>query len=253
MTEPSTGSRPDAPRELFPSIVDEMRVLIVAGVMYGAVVAGLGSRLAMLVLRVTSPDSVIGVQSDDDFTIGTFTIGGTYNLLLLGAVVGMVGAGAYRLVRPWLIGPTWFRRLTTGLASGAVVGSMLVHADGIDFRVLKPTWFAIGLFVLLPGVFGTFIGPVVDRVASDDSWTRRGRLRWALPVVSLLAFPPSIAIVPFVAAAATALLACREIDGVQRMRTSIPYGLAVRSLWLGIAVLGLVALIGDIVDVSRVV
>jgi hypothetical protein len=253
MTEPSTGSRHDAPRELFPSIVDEMRVLIVAGVIYGAVVAGLGSRVAMLLLRITSPDSVNGVQSDDGFTIGTFTIGGTYNLLVIGALAGILGAGAYRLVRPWLIGPMWFRRLTTGLASGAVVGSMLVHADGVDFRVLEPTWFAIGLFVILPGLFGTFIGPVVDRVASDDSWTRHGRRRWALPVVSLLMFPPSIVIVPFVAVLATALLACREIDGVERVRASIPYGLAVRALWLGVALLGLVALLGDIVDVARAV
>jgi hypothetical protein len=253
MTQQSTAQPPGESGDLFPSIADEIRVLIVAGVAYGAVVAGLGSRLAMLLLRVTSPDSVNGVQSDDDFTIGTFTIGGTYNLLLLGAVVGMVGAGAYRLVRPWLIGPTWFRRVTTGLAAGAVVGSMLVHADGIDFRVLKPTWFAIGLFVLLPGVFGTFIGPIVDRVASDDSWTRHGHRRWALPVVSLLMFPPSIVIVPFAAVLATALLACREVDGVERVRASLPYGLAVRALWLGVALLGLVALLGDIVDVSRAV
>jgi hypothetical protein len=253
MRRQSTGPQPDASRELFPSIVEEIRVLIVAGVLYGAVVAGLGSRLAMLLLRITSPDSINGRQSDDDFTIGTFTIGGTYNLLVLGALVGMLGAGTYRLVRPWLIGPLWFRRLTTGLAAGVVAGSMLVHADGIDFRLLKPTWLAIGLFVILPGVFGTFIGPVVDRVASSSSWTRRGRFRWVLPLASLLAFPPSIVIVPFAAALATALLACREIDGVDRVRSTVTYALVVRALWLGIAVLGLVALIGDIVDISNVV
>ena len=87
-----------------------MRVIVVAGIPYGVVVAGIGSRLAMLLLRVTSPDRVIGAQSDDDFTIGRFTIAGTYNLLLLGAVVGIIGAAAYRLVAPRLIGPTWFRR-----------------------------------------------------------------------------------------------------------------------------------------------
>lgn len=240
-------------RELLAAILEELRVLIVAGAAYGVVVAGFGSRLAMFLLRVTSPGAVVGIQSDDDFTIGRVTIGGTYNLLMLGAMVGVVGAGAYHLVRSWLIGPMWFRRLTTGLASGAVVGSILVHADGIDFRFLKPTWFAIGLFVALPAVFGTFIGPVVDRVARADSWTRSGRWLWGLPIGLLLAFPLTIMIVPFAALAITVFVTFRQIDGLQRLRASLPYGLVVRSAWLGIAGLGLVALVNDIVDISRLV
>ena len=39
----------------------------------------------MLVLRITSPDSVHGIESDDGFTIGQVTLGGTYNLMQLGA------------------------------------------------------------------------------------------------------------------------------------------------------------------------
>ena len=54
----------------------------------------------MLLLRLTSPDRVNGIRSDDDFVIGRFTLSGTYNLLMLGAAVGIVGAGVYRLVRP---------------------------------------------------------------------------------------------------------------------------------------------------------
>ncbi len=227
-----------------------MRVLVVGGVPFGVLVAGVGSRLAMMLLRFTSPDRVIGISSDDDFTIGKFSIGGTYNLLLLGAAVGFLGAAMYRLVRRWLIGPMWFRRLTTGLASAAVVGSGLVHADGIDFILLKPTWLAIGLFVALPGVFGAFIGPVVDRVASPDSWTARGRRRWVLPVLSIALFPLTMMIIPFAAVIATALIVLRQSDIVQRLRTSTPYGLVVRGLWLGIAVLGLIALIEDITEIA---
>ncbi len=245
---PAPGSR-----VLRDAVADEVRVLLVAGVASGAVIAGLGSRLAMLLLRFTSPSWVIGMRSDDDFVIGEFTIGGSYALLGLGAVTGVLGVGVYRLVRPWLIGPMWFRRVTTGLAAGAVVGSMLVHADGIDFRVLKPTWLAISLFVALPAVFGTFIGPVVDRVAGDESWTRGGRRRWLLPLVSVLAFPPVLLLIPFAAVAVTALHTLRWVDGVQRVRTSLPYGLAMRALWFGVAVLGLLALIEDIVNVRRVV
>ncbi len=125
-------------------VVDELLLLVLAGIPTGALVAGLGSRLAMLILRLTSHPRVNGIQSDDDFTIGRFTLGGTYNLMVIGAAAGIIGAAAYQWVRPWLIGPRWFRYLTVGLASGAVVGSMLVHADGIDFRALTPTWLAIG-------------------------------------------------------------------------------------------------------------
>ena len=161
-----------------------MRVLIVAGIPAGVLMVGVGSRVAMLLLRLTSPDHVQGIQSDDDFTIGQVTFSGTVNLLMLGAAIGVIGACAYRAVAPWLIGPLWFRRLTTGLAAGAVGGSMLVHADGIDFTVLKPTWFAIGLFVALPAVFGTFIGSFVDAAARPDSWTARpGRRRWLVPLL----------------------------------------------------------------------
>ena len=131
-----------------------MRVIIVAGVAGGVVLVGLGSRLAMLLLRVTSPDHVRGIESDDGFTIGELTLAGTYNLLNLGAAVGILGAFVYRRVAPWLIGPRWFRRVTTGSAAGAVGGSMLIHADGIHFTLLGPLWLAIALFIALPAVFG---------------------------------------------------------------------------------------------------
>jgi hypothetical protein len=122
-------------------------------------------------------------------TIGEFTLSGTYNLLLLGAAVGLIGAALYRLVAPWLIGPTWFRRVTVGLACAAVVGAILVHDDGIDFHLLEPTWLAIGLFVAVPGLFGLLIGArggsgVARRrtlARRQVARTTRGRSRGRLP------------------------------------------------------------------------
>src|SRR5829696_4411584 len=144
-------------------LVEGLRVLTVAGIPTGVLVAGVGSRLAMLLLRLTSDESVNGLESDDGFTIGEVTLSGTYNLLMLGATVGVIGAGAYRMVRPWLIGPNWLRRVTVALGAGAVVGSMLIHADGVDFRALTPTWLAIGLFVALPATFALAVAVAVDR------------------------------------------------------------------------------------------
>jgi hypothetical protein len=239
-----TETAPSA-SELKERLIEGMRVLIVGGIPTGVLVAGVGSRLAMLLLRVTSPDRVVGVISDDGFSIGQFTLGGTYNLLMLGAVVGIIGAGVYQMVAHWLIGPTWFRRLTTGLASAVVVGSMLVHADGIDFTLLKPTWLAIGLFVALPALFGIVIGAAVDAVRRPGSWTAQGRRRWLLPLIAVACFPLTL---PFLFIALVVLGFWLLASGTKLLewRKSWVYALVVRSIWLFIAVAGLVALVKDI-------
>lgn len=226
-------------------VIDQMRVLIVAGIATGVLVVGLGSRLAMLLLRLTSPDQVHGVTSDDGFIIGRVTLGGTYNLVQLGAVVGLIGAGAYRLVAPWLIGPMWFRRLTTGAASAAVVGSMLLHSDGVDFTLLKPTWLAIGVFVALPGVFGIVIGVAVDRCGRPDSWTATAHRRWAVPILLMICVPATVLVVPFLAVAVTACVMAQQSARLSTIRVSTAYGMGVRFVWLSIATVGLIAVVRD--------
>jgi hypothetical protein len=233
--------------------LEGMRVLVVGGITAGVILIGLGSRLAMLLLRVTSSDSVHGVESDDGFIIGQVTLAGTYNLLLLGAAVGIIGAAAYLLVAPWLIGPKWFRHLTTGLAAAAVVGSMLVHADGIDFRVLKPTWLAIGVFVALPGLFGGLVGVIVDAVRRPESWTARGRWRVVLPIVLVACFPLSIFVVIIAGAVFGAWVLVRDLGAIRNVRTSAPYALVIRGAWLAVAIVGLVAIINDTQEIAEVV
>jgi hypothetical protein len=234
-------------------VLDELFVLVLAGIPTGVVVAGVGSRLAMLVLRLTSDSSVIGMRSDDDFTIGRFTLGGTYNLLVIGAMVGILGAAAYKWVRPWLLGPRWFRHATVGLASGAVVGPMLIHADGIDFRALTPTWLAIAMFVALPVMFGLSIAWTVDRVDRADSFARRGRARWYLAATCVLLFPPTLLLLTFSAGALVVWVSLREArSGSSLIRASPALKLCMRGIWLGIAVVGLVALVNDIREIAAV-
>lgn len=244
---PATDAvRPSAFRVWRDCVLERMRVLIVAGVTTGVLVAGIVNRLAMLLLRVTSPERVNGLQSDDDFTIGEFTLAGTYNLMVLGAVVGLIGFAVYRLVRPWLIGPHWFRRLTIGVAAGVVGGSMLVHADGIDFTVLKPKWLAIGLFVALPALFAVTMGAMVDSVERPDSWTARGHWRWLLPVVVLAIVPFTIVFLAFalVPIGIWALGGQADLPAEIRKVRWLPN--VVRAAWLSIALLGLAALINDV-------
>ena len=247
-TVPTTVSVASARSSTFNALLadvgERLRVIIVAGIPLGVLVGGVVGRLAMGILRVTSPDHVVGVTSDDGFEIGQVTLAGTYSLVGIGAAAGLIGVAAYRAVAPWLIGPSWFRGLTTAAGSGAVVGSMLLHADGVDFTLLGPTWLAIGLFVALPALFGAVVGPVVDRVAGPGSWTRRPWLVWLLPVALVACFPPIVVLVVVAAAilAVWSLLReeAREAGGRR------PVALLVRGAWLAVAVLGLVSLVGDI-------
>jgi hypothetical protein len=225
--------------------LEGLRVLVVGGISAGVILIGVGSRLAMLLLRVTSPDRVRGVKSDDGFIIGQVTLAGTYNLLLLGASFGIIGAAVYLLVAPWLIGPNWFRRLTTGLAAAVVGGSMLVHADGIDFTVLKPAWLAIGAFIVLPGLFGGLVGAFVDAVKRPNSWTAQGRWQFLLPVILVGCFPLAVLVVLLAAAILGAWILVSNLDSIRSVRRSAPYALAVRAAWLVVAIVGLVAIVND--------
>ena len=68
MTRPSPMLREDAR-----AVAWWVLVGVAAGAIAGLLVGGIGGRLAMLLLRLTSPDSVIGMRSDDNFEIGVLT------------------------------------------------------------------------------------------------------------------------------------------------------------------------------------
>ncbi len=236
-------------RPFYADVLETLRVVVVGGIPVGILVVGVGSRLAMLALRLTSPDRVRGIESDDGFEIGRFTLSGSYNLVLIGGAIGIIGAVAYQAVAPWLLGPTWFRRLTVAAAAGVVVGSMLVEPGGVDFTFLKPTWFAVALFVALPFVFGLLIGPCVESVRRPESWTAKGRRAWLVPLVCIATVPLVAAFPMIVVAAGTVMWqALRRSGAIEYLRRAVLVGLVVRAAWLGVVGLGLAALLGDIGD-----
>lgn len=59
-----------------------------AGGAGGALVGGVGGRLAMFLLRLTSDSAVRGLESDDGFVIGRFDLVSTLSLLVLTTVLG---------------------------------------------------------------------------------------------------------------------------------------------------------------------
>jgi len=187
------------------------------------------------------------VTSDDGFVIGRTTLSGTYNLVVVGAAVGLIGAVAYLVVAPWLIGPGWFRRFTVGVTAGALGGSSLLHADGVDFTATGPLWFAVALFVVLPLATGVALALVTDAVAASGSRTARGRTRWALPVLLLVLVPEALVVLGPLALVVAVLLVLRRLL-LARIRSSRLATLGVRSAFLAVPVLSFVALGQDLAE-----
>ena len=148
----------------------------------------------MGVLRVTSPDTVRGRISDDGFEIGQVSTGhgvpaGDHDDGL-GAVVGVVYIAVRRAV------PGRWGRWGWIVVGTTVGGSLLLHADGVDFNLLEPTWLAVTLFILIPAGGAALMAFWVERW---DRWwliDRRRTIIAALPTVVLipLIFPVLFAV-----------------------------------------------------------
>ena len=122
----------------------------------------------------------------------------------------------------------------------------MVHADGVDFTLLKPTWLAIALFVALPAVFGALIGDVRTFYERSDSWVNAGPRRWLLPIVAVVCFPLTIFFVLLITLALFVLLPVRSSLRLRRLRAIAAFRFAARTVWCVIAGAGLASLIGDV-------
>jgi len=152
------------------------------GAVSGLVVGGIGGRLFMFVLAQLNPDAT-GARSDDGFEMGRFTASGTTNLLLVTTIIGVVGGLAFLALRGLRFGPTWFRVLSMPVGGTVVVGSTLVHSDGVDFTLLEPAWLAVTMTLAVPFLYTLLLAWLVDRRLGDEA----GMWRAMPPVVPLLA------------------------------------------------------------------
>ena len=212
-----------------------------AGALAGAVVGGVGGRLAMLLLRLTSDDLVIGIPSDDGFEIGVVS---AQTLILvatttaMGAVNGVLYAGLRDVIPTALRLPLWT------LVGAAVIGSAVVHEDGVDFTVLQPPALAVILFVALPATASAVVVLVVDRWSAVEPWSDR-RLTALLVAACVGA---TVALVFSALVAAGALVVRRAgLAGLARRvgRIAVPAGIAAATL---LAALELVRESARIVD-----
>jgi hypothetical protein len=226
---------------------DRLRVSVLGGGLLGLAIGGVGGRLAMGLLRLTSPDSARGVETDDGFVIGQVTLNGVLTLCVLTTIAGIVGAFVYRLVAPSLIGPPGLRYLTCALGAGLVVGAILVHPDGVDFTLLEPAALAIAFFVAIPAAFGAAIGPLLERWDRRDAWVNRGWQKWLLPL-AVLAFA-FLAIPLVLVAAAVVIIWAALAPVVTTLRSSRFVRNLLRAAWAGIALWGGIVLVQDVAEI----
>jgi hypothetical protein len=152
-----------------------------AGAIAGFLVGGVGGRLAMLLLRLTSPDFVIGSLSDDGFEIGvvsTRTFQLLFGMAMLGAINGVLYAALRRSIPRRLRLPLWT------LFAATFGGATVVHEDGVDFTLLEPAALGVALFVALPAAAAALVVALVERWARAEPWAD-GRLSIGLCVAAV--------------------------------------------------------------------
>jgi hypothetical protein len=214
-----------------------------AGGFAGFLIGGVGGRLAMFILRLTSDDFVRGAESDDGFTIGRFSLA-TVFLLLITTALGSVAAVIYMSVRPAL--PARWRRAMWATLCGAIGGATIVHSDGVDFNLLEPTALAIAMFVAIPAGGGWLMAYFIDRW---QPWWAKNKRRTALASVAVVPVAlAGVGIVPGVVIVAIAVVAVLAQVGALRI---IATHVAVRgAVCLGLGALTVLALV-DLSDTAR--
>ena len=135
-----------------------------AGMIAGAIVGGVGGRIAMRVTGFVAGPSVAGVTTTNGNRVGEITLGGTIGVLLVGVALGVLGGLVYAVVEPWL------RRLRPW--QGVVFGVFLLVAAGIsvldpvnsDFSRFGSAPLNVAMFGALFLLFGILIAWVFDRL-----------------------------------------------------------------------------------------
>jgi hypothetical protein len=138
-----------------------------AGAAAGLVWGGIGGRIAMRVVFLTSDERVRGLESSDGFEIGKFSNATMFLLIAMTIVGGFAGFGV-GIIRMVTSGPTWAVAIGTSLATAMFMGAIIVNPDSVDFRILDPLVLTVGLFVLIPGLWGATVVVVTERLLRSD-------------------------------------------------------------------------------------
>ena len=184
-----------------------------SGSLVGLLLGGIGGRLVMLVLRLTSDHAVRGIKTDDGFTIGQFTTATTFLLVVTAGLGAATGLG-YLVLRGGL--PRSARALVWGVFLALLTGADVLKPNDLDFTLLGPKAFSVASFILLPGLGAFAIALVIERLLVLEPWSDR-----RLTVVLALAALPLVPVLPIAALVVLALLTVRRVPPLAASLPSI--------------------------------
>lgn len=149
--------------------LDHAGRVTLAGGLAGLVAIGVGSRVAMRVVALTSGHvGDLSVRPESGAVPGTMTLSGTGFLLFAGTFLGaVIGLAVLTGLGRWMPAHRRRRWWLTAVLATAVPAIGLLDPANHDFRIFGPTWLAVGLFAALPPAYGALLA----------TWARR-LLRW---------------------------------------------------------------------------
>lgn len=154
-------------------LVRRLAAATAAGILVGLLVGGVWGRAFMAILAALNSEDH-GTRTDDGFAMGQFTLSGSINLAVVTMIIGAIGGLVFLGVRGLRFGPGWFR--TASLSAGAtlVIGSTLVHSDGVDFTRLEPLALAVAFTLSVPLLYAVGLSWLADRWLGDGPtfWQR---------------------------------------------------------------------------------
>jgi hypothetical protein len=231
-------------REEWLRVLDRVGAGALAGLITGLLVGGVGGRLAMFLLRLTSDDGVRGLETDDGFTIGEFS-GETLFLVAITTLAGMLLALLYVAVRRWL--PERARPLQMAVFFALLGGALVVDPGGVDFSLLDPLPLAVALFVALPALYGAAMAALVEWLVAHPGRWRPSRVA-ALVVFAVLGtfglVGVLIAIIGF-----GVFFAAQRWPALSRVALTPAATWVVRGLLVVVAVLSAIDLVGDTIEI----
>jgi len=217
----------------------------VAGAASGLFVGGVLGRIGMRVIAALSPAGTQGLLTDDGAAVGAITVGGSLVLAGFTTALGAVGGLAYLGVRRVLPGSRRIRMLGFGLFTGAAGGGLFVHDTTLfDFGVLRPHWFSVSLFVLLPLAHGLLASWLCEYLLSTGSWFQRLPVPVLLPVGILVLVRPETMILGVVVVLAG--LVVTSVPLLFDLWRSRPLTMVGAAVYVAVVAFGLFSLARDI-------
>ena len=156
-----------------------------AGALAGLVGLGVGARVSMRLVALSSGAIGTGVRPESGAVPGEFTADGTMFLVLAGTVIGVVIAVVLGVALGRWLPKDGRRRTVLVWALGSSVPALgLIDPNNVDFVLFGPAWFALLLFATCAVGYGGLLTVVVRRTLRPAD--RRARLAWiAVGVPSL--------------------------------------------------------------------